>query len=223
MLNTVDTADPSTMTTRTKTRKPAPRQAAAATPSGLGTASIVEAAQRLIAESHTDQLTMRRLSDRLGVALGATYHYVKDRDTLLKLVAERINGEITLASTNPRDWATTVRTLMIDYARAYGRHPGMASFVNNNLGSMPPDATQLGLLELLIKAGFDDEHARTVLAALFFYASGATASELMYRDHELVSAAQLIRRFEQGLDIVIEGAKAVLRDDRRARRTSNGH
>lgn len=211
------------MTTSTTNPKPASRRSAAATPSGLGTDAIVAAAQGLIAESHTDQLTMRRLSDRLGVALGATYHYVKDRDALLKLVAERINGEIKLASTDPRHWATTVRTLMIDYARAYGRHPGMASFVNNNLGSMPPDATQQGLLELLIRAGFDDEHARTVLAAFFFYASGATASELMYRDHQGVSAAQLARRFEQGLDLVIAGAKTLLRDDRRARRASNGH
>jgi AcrR family transcriptional regulator len=166
---------------------------------------------------------MRRLSDRLGVALGATYHHVADRDTLLQLVAERINSEIVLLSTRPDRWASTVRTLLIDYARAYGRHPGMASVVNNHLGSMPPDATQRRLLQLLTEAGFTDEHARTVLATLFFYTSGATANELMFRDHPSASAAQLNQRFEQGLDVVIEGARSLLRADRRERRASDGH
>lgn len=206
---------PASTPRRAKRRPPEPRVA-------LSTELIVETACDLIAESHADQLTMRRLSERLGVALGATYHYVPDRDTLLTLVAERINAQISLRSTRPADWAQTLRALMIDYATTYGRYPGMASFVNSNLGATSPDPSQVGVAAMLNGAGFGEESALNVLAAFFFYASGATASDLMYRDQPGYTSAHLWRRFEHGLDLLIEGAKAQLRADRRARRAANG-
>jgi AcrR family transcriptional regulator len=160
---------------------------------------------------------MRRLSERLGVALGATYHYVPDRDSLLALVAERINAQISLRSTRRAQWASTLRALMIDYAELYGRYPGMAAFTNSHLAATRPDATRMALLRLLLDSGFAEESALNVLATFFFYTSGATTSELMHRDQPEYSAAELERRFHQGLDLVIDGAKARLRADRRAR------
>jgi TetR/AcrR family tetracycline transcriptional repressor len=209
--------------TKTKTKTPA-RKGTTAKPSldvrrvGLSTELIVDTACELIAESHTDQLTMRRLSERLGVALGATYHYVPDRDSLLVMVAHRINASISLRSTRRADWASTLRTLMVDYADAYARYPGMSNFANSHLGATGPDQTQLGLLKLLHDAGFEQESAFNVLAAFFFYTSGATASGFMHTDQPGYPSSHLIRRFENGLDLLIEGTKAQLRSDKKAAR-----
>jgi AcrR family transcriptional regulator len=214
--------------TKHPSKKPAVKRAAAraATPKvqprrvGLSTGLIVDTACQLIAQSHTDQLTMRRLSERLGVALGATYHYVPDRDSLLVMVAERINASISLRSTRPADWASTLRGLMIDYADAYATYPGMSNFAASHLGATPPDATQIGLLALLDAAGFAPESAFNVLAACFFYTSGATSSGFLHTDQPGYPASHLMLRFGKGLDLLIEGAKAQLREDKRARRAT---
>lgn len=208
--------------TRPKAERVVPAATATAEPkrAGLSTELIVDTACELIAESHIDQLTMRRLSERLGVALGATYHYVPDRDSLLVLVAERINANLQLRSTKPADWASTLRWLMIDYAAEYAKYPGMSNFSNSNLAATGPDATYVALLELLDAAGFTRESAYNVLAAFFFYTSGATASSLMFTDQPGYPAAHLIERFGNGLDLLIEGTRAQLRADKRARRTA---
>lgn len=189
---------------------------------GLSTELIVDTACALISESHAEQLTMRRLSERLGVALGATYHHVPNREALLVLVADRINRRIRLESRDPRRWRSTLRAMMIDYAQAYAEHPGMAAFSLTNLAATAPDATHEQVVELLDGAGFAPDSARTVLAALFFYGNGATATDLVRRDQPGFPSSHLIRQFEHGLDLVLEGAACQLRADRRARRQADG-
>ena len=51
-------------------------------------AMIVRAALEIIEECGVDGLTMRPLSARLDVALGATYHRVPNKHALLVLVAK---------------------------------------------------------------------------------------------------------------------------------------
>jgi AcrR family transcriptional regulator len=53
----------------------------------LTEAEIVRAAEGIIEESGVEGLTVRRLSARLGVASGATYHCVPTKHALLVLVA----------------------------------------------------------------------------------------------------------------------------------------
>lgn len=185
---------------------------------GLSTELIVETACDLIAESHTDQLTMRRLSERLGVALGATYHHVPDRDSLLVLVAARINASVSLRSTKPADWAVTLKSLMLDYADTYARFPGMATFSSSHLAATAPDQTQPGLIDLLVGAGFSRESAYNVMAACFFYTNGATTGAFMHTDQPGYASSRLRERFGNGLDLLIVGAKAQLRADKRERR-----
>lgn len=186
----------------------------------LSIEAIVDTACELIAESHTDQLTMRKLSERLGVALGATYHHVPNRDALLVLVADRINRQVVVGPTNPRAWQATLRTMMIDYAAAYSAYPGMATFCLTNLRATGPVDTRDQVLEMLAAAGFARDSAIDVLAALFFYANGATATDIFRREQPGFSPALMWRRFEQGLELLLQGAAVQLRADKRARRTN---
>jgi AcrR family transcriptional regulator len=183
----------------------------------LSTEQIVDAACELISESHTDQLTMRRLSDHLGVALGATYHYVPNRDALLVLVTHRVNESITLHPNEPKQWRETLRNVILDYTQAYAEYPGLAAFSLTAIVATGPTATGDALVELLQKAGFDAPRALSLMSALFFYANGASATDLLRHGQKGYPAALMRRQFEDGLDLILDGAAAQLRATKRAR------
>lgn len=64
----------------------------------LDQAQIVRAAIALLDEVGLDDLTMRRLADRLGVKAAALYRHVHNKDELLALLGDQISGEIPFAS-----------------------------------------------------------------------------------------------------------------------------
>lgn len=62
----------------------------------LDQAQVVRAALALLDEVGTDELTMRRLAERLGVKAASLYRHVRDKDELLVLLGDEISGEIPL-------------------------------------------------------------------------------------------------------------------------------
>jgi TetR/AcrR family tetracycline transcriptional repressor len=60
----------------------------------LDQAQIVRAALALLDEVGLDELTMRRLAERLGVKAASLYRHVHDKDELLVLLGDEISGEI---------------------------------------------------------------------------------------------------------------------------------
>src|SRR5215467_10891753 len=62
----------------------------------LSQAEIVRAALALLDEAGMDDLTMRRLADKLGVKAASLYRHVRDKDELLVLLADEISGEIPI-------------------------------------------------------------------------------------------------------------------------------
>src|SRR5262245_23850090 len=62
----------------------------------LNQSQIVRAALALLDVVGLDELTMRRLADRLGVKAASLYRHVRDKDELLILLGDEISGEIPL-------------------------------------------------------------------------------------------------------------------------------
>jgi len=60
----------------------------------LDRAQIVRAALALLDEVGLDDLTMRRLAEKLGVKAASLYRHVRDKEELLVLLADEITGEI---------------------------------------------------------------------------------------------------------------------------------
>ena len=60
----------------------------------LDQAQVVRAALELLDEVGLDELTMRRLADRLGVQAASLYRHVRNKDELLALLGDEISGEI---------------------------------------------------------------------------------------------------------------------------------
>jgi TetR/AcrR family tetracycline transcriptional repressor len=178
----------------------------------LSTASIVDAACAIIAEGGTDALTMRALSDRLGVALGATYRHIPNRDALLLLVARELLGRVARATRDDDDWLDRMRTLALGYIDIFRTHPGMAAVVMANLPVIEAPELLGAISTAYDESGLDDDTAMTANMAVFFYVNAITASDLARAGDKPVDP-----RFADGLEILLKGIRAEAAERRRSR------
>ena len=171
----------------------------------LSDVRVVAAARKLIAENGVDALTMRRLSDELGVTLGATYRHVPSKRDVLLLVARDLYAEAQLPPKG--EWDERIKRLMIDVALIVSAHPGMATFMTGNADDTMPADLHRAVVTILEDAGFSKQGMDTVVAALFFYVHGIVASGLISGRDGAMTQARMKRLVERGLDLLLAGAK----------------
>lgn len=195
-----------------------PRLPANGAVAGLSDQAIVDAARTIIADVGVDGLTMRRLSAELGVALGATYHYVPTKHDLLVRVGEALYAEVLDVPLSAAPWDEALKTLMLRCGDAVARYPGMGNFLIAHADEVP--ATDLNRLisDLLRTAGFSERGVVAVMSALFFYTTGMSAAGSSARSSRSFEGVDVRALFEDGLDLLLAGARSRLQDDRRAAR-----
>jgi AcrR family transcriptional regulator len=186
--------------------------------SGLSDRQIVQAAREIITELGVDGLTMRTLSARLGVALGATYHHVPTKRDLLLLVAHELYDEVVLPEKGT--WDQRVKKLMISVAEVVGRYPGMAAFLNANAADSMPADLRRRVFSLLEDAGFNKRNNDAVRGALFIYVNGVNSGTIKGGMPAGLRPADVKRMFQDGLDILLAGARVTLEEQQEARRGS---
>jgi AcrR family transcriptional regulator len=76
----------------------------------LDQAQVVRAALALLDDVGLEALTMRRLSERLGIKAASLYRHVRNKQELLHLLAEEINGEIPVVRSDGT-WQEQVREM----------------------------------------------------------------------------------------------------------------
>jgi AcrR family transcriptional regulator len=185
-----------------------------ATPPGLSDREIVRAAREIIAEVGVDGLTMRLLSAKLGVALGATYHYVATKHDLLVLVGQNLYDEVTYPSSADGDWADQLRVLMLNIAETVSGYPGMGNYMITHPDFVFPAALNRFTTEMLQKAGFTEEGIMVVLTALYFYVSGMVIGSSSPASRSAFDGVDTNARFRDGLDLLLAGARLRLDADR---------
>src|SRR4051794_30542516 len=76
---------------------------------------------RAVQEIGLEDVTMRRVADKLGVSVPGLYHHVRGRDDLLRLAAERAMADIRLPAEHGQTWD--------EWLREWGRyiHEAMAA------------------------------------------------------------------------------------------------
>jgi AcrR family transcriptional regulator len=185
---------------------------------GLSDHAIVEAARTIIAEVGVDGLTMRRLSAELGVALGATYHHVPTKHDLLVRVGVALYAEVGDLALDDAPWDETLRALMLRCGDVVARYPGMGNFLIANADEVPATDLNRIITDLLRSAGFSERGITAVMSAMFFYTTGMSAAGSSARSTRSFEGVDVQALFEEGLDLLLAGARSRLQDDRRARR-----
>lgn len=170
--------------------------------SGLSEKAIVAAALEIIAERGVGGLSMRLLSDRLGVALGATYRHVPDKHQLLRLVAAELYAKVHPPEA-VADEFEQVRLVILEIHDLLAAYPGMAAY----MGQYGPEFASPKLARLIIEplcaAGLTWGEAYRITFALVLL----TAGHLLYQQPaELESDAAAA--FAEGVDLMLSSARA---------------
>jgi AcrR family transcriptional regulator len=170
---------------------------------GLTEAAIVSEALQIIEERGVDGLTMRLLSDRLGVALGATYRHVANKHALLQLVARVLYSQVSETVDDKRGGLDRTRWLLIRFRDVFGRYPGMASYLADHLSELGSPELLKSITEALLAAGLSPKGAARVTRTLFFYTAGAMLTSIPDE-----TAQEASEHFAAGLDLVLRGVDA---------------
>ena len=197
---------------------------------GWGTISreqIVDAALAYVETTGFEKLTIRSLSAQLKVAPMSLYRHVRDKDDLLDEVADRLLGEMRAPKAASDDWrkwigdaAEQLRDLLLRQPAAryvYLRHPVVSPAALGRMNTM---------LEVLHRAGFDDDAAERAYAAVQTYTIGFAALEASREgwpppniDVDPIAARLAAyttpRQFADGLRYLLDGIEHQ-RNDRRA-------
>ncbi len=172
----------------------------------LTESEIVAAALEIVEESGVEGLTMRRLSAKLGVALGATYHHVPNKHELLVLVANELYGRIEIPERIDGDWRTQVRDLLLNVMRVMRGYPGVAAYTMHHPAEIPMVAVIDTTGDALDSAGLRGESKARVMSALFFYLAGTIVSgAITTLRPDNMSSEEAEARFAEGLDVVLAG------------------
>jgi AcrR family transcriptional regulator len=170
--------------------------------SGLSEGAIVAAAIDILADRGVAGLTMRELSTRLGVALGATYNHVRSKHDLLKLVAEALYARIEPGPAEA-DGFTRARSVMLDVHRLLGSYPGMAAYMGQHLTEFSSPSVAKLVLDPLREAGLAMADARRVTLALVLLTAGHL---LVQVDDDPDSIAE--GTYVEALDLLLDGARS---------------
>ena len=172
----------------------------------LSEAEIVAAALAIVEESGVDGLTMRRLSEKLGVALGATYHHVPNKHALLVLVANQLYRRIEIPERVDGEWRCRLRDLILNVTEVMRAYPGLAAYTLRHLDEIPMVGVPDTMRQALDDAGLRGAAKERAVSALFFYLAGTIMSGVFTTQRpERLSEEMLVARFADGLDVLLAG------------------
>ena len=178
---------------------------------------VVATAIEEIAEGGYEQLTIRSLAARLGVAPMSLYRHIRDKDDLLDEVVERLLVGAWEPSSPTEDWrawvteaADKLRALLVAEPAAlyvYLRHPVVSPVAIQRMKA---------IMGVLRQAGLDEPAARRAYAALHTYTVGFAALEASRAgwtppEGRVNSVAKQLaayttpRQFTEGLGYLLEG------------------
>jgi AcrR family transcriptional regulator len=151
----------------------------------LTAGKILDAALALVDEGGVENLTMRRLAERLDVSATAIYHYFDGRDALLQALMDRVCAQIVSTAPASGSWDERLRgmlTAMVEYALA---HPRAATWAIIAYARRPPMLRlHEAILMVLADAGFSPDASVHVKGALLRFCVGHITLNESAQGHE---------------------------------------
>jgi TetR/AcrR family tetracycline transcriptional repressor len=168
---------------------------------GLDKQAIVSAALEIIAERGVPGLSMRLLSQRLGVSLGATYRHLPNKNELLRLVAADLYARIKPAD-DCADEFEQAKRVMLQIHDLLAAYPGMAAHIAQNVPEFYSASVAALISDPLQAAGLGRAEADRVVFALVLLNAGHMLFQV---PAEL--AGEAAAAFEGGVDLILRGAR----------------
>jgi AcrR family transcriptional regulator len=156
---------------------------------------VVAEALAVIAQDGAQALTMRGLAARLGVAPGAVYHHVRNKQQLHDLVLDGVLAEVDVHLDPAQPWTDQLKLLAHRLRTVLEDHPGVAGILKTR-DPLGPHSLALAeaFLSPLQAAGFGDREAGLAFFLLLDYTIGfavnspaTSVNEQRVRDHAIRS------------------------------------
>jgi len=178
---------------------------------------IIQAAVKIVRAGGYEEMTIRSLAAELGVAPMSLYRHIRDKDDLLDEVVDRLLAKAWRPSAPEDDWqewvieaAAKLRSFLVSQPAAlhvYLSHPVVSPAAIERMNTM---------LDVLRRAGADEETTRRAYGALHTYTIGFAALEASRArsapaTEEVSSLAQQLAaytttdQFMNGLRYLLEG------------------
>lgn len=156
---------------RGRRRKPGER-------AGLDIDSILAEARGISSEDGLENLTMRRLAQRLSVAPNALYSHFRDKDALLDALLDSFVGEVEVPPLEGMGWRLGLTEIMRSTRRFLLAHTDLVPHLLAH-PTRGPNAIRLGeeMLRLLARGGVEGQKAAEALQILLVYTFGFVAQE----------------------------------------------
>ncbi|MFD1930899.1 TetR/AcrR family transcriptional regulator C-terminal domain-containing protein [Nonomuraea mangrovi] len=150
----------------------------------LSPESIVAEAIRLLDAEGVENLSMRRLGQRLNAGATSLYRHVANKDELIELVVDEVYGELRVPDPgDPAGWRAAITEGAHSLRAMILRHPWVAAVLGQvGLASLGPNlGRQSGrMLAHFSQAGFQAGEAGQAMDTLIAYVIGMTTSEAAY-------------------------------------------
>lgn len=146
---------------------------------GLDRHRVVRVALDLLDEVGLDDLSMRRLAERLGVTAASLYWHVRDKGDLLTLLADAISAEMPLPDPT-RSWRDELIAYAHEARRVALAHRDAARVLVATIPTGPHRLQRIeALLEVLRRAGFRPADVADAAYLLNVYISGFVLDEVL--------------------------------------------
>ena len=213
---------------------------------------VLTTALRLIDADGADALSMRRIGKALDRDPMRLYRFASSKDELLDGVVELVLGELRIPEPEGADWEGVLRRTAHQFRAIALTHPHVVPLLVTRPLATPLALRPLGtlrpledLLELFIRAGFDERGALHAYRLYMGFLQGHVLNELQERVHDPEEADDMLRlglhrlplrefprlrslaaeliaydgfqELEEGLDVVVGGLRRQLDAVGRAR------
>ena len=163
--------------------------------------AVLARAEQLLERDGAGAFSLRALARDLGVAPGALYNHVRDRDDLLDAVAGRFLDTLHCDGTPEQDWAGWVRAVAVDLHDRMLARPVLAELVLDRRRSAAGLAMLGRFQDRLAAAGLSPAFAHLAWHAVLLTVIGAVQQE-RFRPGEPGETFTLV------LDVVLDGLAA---------------
>ena len=167
-------------------------------PPRIDLAAIADA----VLEIGFDDATMRRVAAKLGVSVPGLYHYVRGRDDLLRVAAERALSRVELPEDTGQHWAEWLRSWARYIRSALSSRPELVHhFMSGGLDEARVEEVTARAIAVLVRDGIDPAVATAAWEAVSSMALGTAVEDIR-------SGAVDAEGFEDRLTTVITGIAA---------------
>ncbi len=101
---------------------------------GLSRDDIAAAALRIADEEGFEAVSMRRVARELGAGTMTLYHYVRNKDELVAVMADRMMAEVVVEGELPESWRDAISQIARNSRDAFIRHPWAITHMFNTGG-----------------------------------------------------------------------------------------